>query len=51
MPSTRTDPDSSAEANALFIGAVVLAVGYKLLLAWVDRESAEPVDDSDSLTN
>jgi predicted PurR-regulated permease PerM len=35
----------------LFIGAVVLAVGYKLLLAWVDMESAEPVDDSDSLTN
>jgi predicted PurR-regulated permease PerM len=34
----------------LFIGAVVLAVGYKLFLAWLDMDNAEPDDDSESLT-
>jgi len=34
----------------LFIGSVVLAIGYQLLWAWVDRETlkAEANESSDS---
>lgn len=34
----------------LFIGAVILAVGYKLFLAWIDMESKSPEGDTEAVT-